>query len=94
VQSRHNPRKVRENRIWPATSAASGLDLDAIYGGSDWDLWARLRRNASLEERQRYWKRMIDPFFDLTNGIVSAEVRAFRPADAQLVARRWRCARS
>ena len=66
---------------------AAGVDLDAIYTGSDRDLWAHLRRDASLEERQRYWKSMVDPFFDLSNGIVSVEVRAFRPADAQLVAR-------
>ena len=66
---------------------AAGVDLDAIYTGSDRDLWAHLRRNASLEERQRYWKSMVDPFFDLSNGIVSVEVRAFHPADAQLVAR-------
>ncbi|MDR3532634.1 MAG: hypothetical protein P4L90_19040, partial [Rhodopila sp.] len=65
---------------------AAGVDLDAIYAGSDHDFLAHLRSGASVEERQRYWRRMVDPFFDLSTGIVSVEVRAFRPADAQLVA--------
>lgn len=65
---------------------AAGVDLEAVYSGSRPDLWTRLSPGASLEERQRYWRRVVDPFFDLTNGIVSVEVRAFRPADAKLVA--------
>jgi capsular polysaccharide transport system permease protein len=63
---------------------AAGVDLDAIY--ADADVLAQLRPGGSVEERQRYWKRMVDPFFDMTTGIVSVEVRAFTPADAQLVA--------
>jgi capsular polysaccharide transport system permease protein len=66
--------------------AASGVDLDAIYAGSDRDVLAHLRPKAPAEERLRYWRRMVDPFFDMSTGIVSVEVRAFRPADAALVA--------
>jgi capsular polysaccharide transport system permease protein len=66
---------------------ASGVDLDAIFAGDDSDFLAHLGRSASVEKRQRYWRRMVDPFFDLSTGIVSVEVRAFRPVDAQLVAR-------
>jgi capsular polysaccharide transport system permease protein len=65
---------------------AAGVDLDAIYAGSDKDFLAHLRPHGSAEERQRYWLRMVDPFFDMTTGIVSVTVRAFTPADAQLVA--------
>jgi capsular polysaccharide transport system permease protein len=65
---------------------ASGVDLDAIYAGSDKDFLAHLRPHGSVEERQRYWLRMVDPFFDMTTGIVSVSVRAFSPADAQIVA--------
>jgi capsular polysaccharide transport system permease protein len=65
---------------------AAGIDLDAIYAGSDRDFWAHLRPAASVEERKRYWRRMVDPFFDLTTGIISVEVRAFRSLDAQRVA--------
>ncbi|HBK06752.1 MAG TPA: hypothetical protein DDZ81_12920 [Acetobacteraceae bacterium] len=68
--------------------AATGIDLDAIYGAGDKDFLAHLRQGAAAEERLRYWRRMVDPFFDMTTGIVSVEVRAFRPEDAQLVASR------
>jgi capsular polysaccharide transport system permease protein len=67
---------------------AAGIDLDAIYAGDDSDFLAHLRRDASVEERLRYWRRMVDPFFDMTTGIVSVEVRAFNPADVRLVAAR------
>ncbi|HQT77112.1 MAG: hypothetical protein B7Z80_05095 [Rhodospirillales bacterium 20-64-7] len=65
---------------------ASGVDLDAIYARADGDSLAHLTPGAPAEARQRYWRRMVDPFFDLTNGIVSVQVRAFRPQDARLVA--------
>jgi capsular polysaccharide transport system permease protein len=65
---------------------ASGVDLDAIYARADTDFVAHLRANGSAEERQRYWQRMVDPFFDMTTGIVSVQVRAFSPTDAKLVA--------
>lgn len=65
---------------------AADVDLDAIYGREGTDFWAALRRGDSVEARQRYWRRMVDPFFDMTTGIVSVEVRAFSPADARLVA--------
>jgi capsular polysaccharide transport system permease protein len=66
--------------------AAAGIDLDRIYAQQDNDLLAHLSPNATAEERQRYWRHVVDPFFDLTNGIVSVQVRAFQPQDAQRVA--------
>jgi capsular polysaccharide transport system permease protein len=65
---------------------ASGVDLDRIYAAEDEDILAHLRPKASVEERLRYWHRMVDPFFDMTTGVVSVEVRAFQPEDALLVA--------
>jgi capsular polysaccharide transport system permease protein len=65
---------------------ASGVDLDAIYAHTDNDFIAHLRAKGPAEERLRYWQKMVDPFFDMTTGIVSVQVRAFSPADAQLVA--------
>jgi capsular polysaccharide transport system permease protein len=66
--------------------AAAGVDLAAIYARNDADWLARMRPNASAEQQQLYWQRMVDPFFDQTTGIISVQVRAFSPADAQLVA--------
>ena len=65
---------------------AAGIDLDRIYAQQDNDLLAHLSPGATAEERLRYWHRIVDPFFDLTNGIVSVQVRAFRPEDARIVA--------
>ena len=65
---------------------ASGVDLDAIYARTDKDFLAHLQPDDTIEARLRYWRRMVDPFFDMTTGIVSVEVRAFNARDAQLVA--------
>ena len=65
---------------------AEGVDLDAIYAGKDRDFIAHLAPGAPIEERVRYWRRMVDPFFDMTTGVVTVEVRAFKPEDARLVA--------
>ena len=65
---------------------ASGVDLDAIYARQDQDFIAHLKPGATVEDRLRYWRRMVDPFFDMTTGVVSVDVRAFRPQDARLVA--------
>ena len=65
---------------------ASGVNLDAIYARTDKDFLAHLHPHASAEERLRYWRRMVDPFFDMSTGIVSVKVRAFNPTDAQVVA--------
>lgn len=66
--------------------AAAGIDLDALYARDGGDIIAHLRPGAPAEERQRYWRRMVDPFFDMTSGIVSVQVHAFRPEDAQRLA--------
>src|ERR1700744_4596887 len=42
---------------------ATGIDLDAIYAADDKDFLAHLRRDAPVEERLRYWRRMVDTFF-------------------------------
>jgi capsular polysaccharide transport system permease protein len=65
---------------------AAGVDLDAIYGRNDSDFLAHLIQGGSVEQRQRYWKKMVDPFFDMTTGIVSVEFKAFNPEDVRLVA--------
>ncbi len=65
---------------------AAGVDLDRIYSANDQDFLAHLQPKASVEQRLRYWHRMVDPFFDMTTGVVSVEVRAFKPEDAFVVA--------
>ena len=62
------------------------VNQDRIYAQAEADWWARLEPGTSAERRLRYWKRMVDPFFDLTTGVVSVTVRAFHPEDALGVA--------
>ena len=62
------------------------VDLAAIYGKPADDWWSRLQPGSPAEKRLRYWNRVVDPFFDMTTGVVSVTVRAFSPQDAQRVA--------
>lgn len=58
------------------------LDLDRMYARSDIDPWFRLKAGATIEDRLIHWRRIVDANFDLTNGIVTVQVRAFAPSDA------------
>ena len=62
------------------------VSLSTIYARSDIDFLARLRRDASAEQVVRYWRGMVDPFFDLTQGAIVIRVKAFTPVDAQRLA--------
>jgi capsular polysaccharide transport system permease protein len=61
------------------------LDLQRIFRRPEADFWARLKRNASAEELTSYWNGMITTYVDAQSGIVTVEVRAFRPEDALAV---------
>ena len=62
------------------------VDMDEVYARMDADLYARMAPGLPAEKRLRYWKEMVDPYFDMTSGVVSVKVRAFRPDDARNVA--------
>jgi capsular polysaccharide transport system permease protein len=62
------------------------LDLDSIYGRPDADPLSRLEPGSPPERKLRYWQNVVDPFFDMTSGIVTVKVRAFTPDDARRVA--------
>lgn len=62
------------------------LDLESIYARPEADWWFRLGVGAPVEDRLRHWRRMVEPYFDLTSGIVSVRVHAFTPEDARQVA--------
>ncbi len=54
----------------------------AIYSRTDADYFHRLPKDATFEEMTDYWKGVVDPFFDMTTGVISVKVRAFTPEDA------------
>jgi capsular polysaccharide transport system permease protein len=63
----------------------SKVDFQKLYGNTDIDPLARLRRDASTEKLLDYWEDMVSIKTDATSGIVTVKVRAFSAADAQKV---------
>jgi capsular polysaccharide transport system permease protein len=63
------------------------IDLEQIYSRSSADWHARLDKGEPVELKLKYWRRMVDPFFDNATSIVTVKVRAFDAADAQRVSR-------
>jgi len=63
------------------------LNLREIFRRPEADFWARLKRNASIDELTDYWKTMVSTYIDAPSGIVTLQVRAFRADDAVAVAK-------
>src|SRR5690606_19315811 len=60
--------------------------LHAIYSKSEIDSLSKLQENASLEELWKYWNQKVTATVDTLSGIVTINVRAFSPAEAQKLA--------
>lgn len=45
-----------------------------------------LSPDATVEEMERYWNRMVKVFFDTGDGLIEVQVKAFAPAQAQQIA--------
>jgi capsular polysaccharide transport system permease protein len=58
------------------------VPLRAMFDADRIDPIARLSKGVSVERLVQYWRGMIDPFFDMTNGTITVRVRAFTAADA------------
>jgi capsular polysaccharide transport system permease protein len=65
----------------------SKIDLASRYSLPSIDFWSRLDASASLERFTRYWNVMTKVEYDSIQGLSSAEVRAFSPEDAYLIAK-------
>jgi capsular polysaccharide transport system permease protein len=63
------------------------LNLREIFRRPEADFWARLKRNATIEELVDYWKSMVSTYIDAPSGIVTVQVRAFRTDDAVALAK-------
>jgi capsular polysaccharide transport system permease protein len=62
------------------------IDLRKIYRRPEADFYARLKHGATAEELEDYWKDMVTTYVDGPSGIVTLQVRAFRPEDALEIA--------
>jgi capsular polysaccharide transport system permease protein len=63
------------------------VDVRAIFTRPEADFYARLKSNATIEELVDYWHSMVSTYTDAMSGIVTVQVRAFRPDDAVLLVR-------
>lgn len=55
------------------------VGLRAIYSDPAIDVWARLREDATVEDRLEYWQDMVSTSINPKSGIVTVTVRAFTP---------------
>lgn len=63
------------------------IDLRRIFSRPSIDYFSRLDPRASIEGLVDYWRGKVEPYFELTTGIVSVHVRAFTPQDSRAIAR-------
>lgn len=63
------------------------MNLRDMFRRPEADFWARLKKNATVDELTDYWNEMVATYIDGPSGIVTLRVRAFRPADAVAIAK-------
>ena len=66
---------------------AKTIDLRAIFRRPGADFWARLHRHASAETFSKYWNSMVSTYIDGPSGIVTLNVRTFRPEDSVILSK-------
>jgi capsule polysaccharide export protein KpsE/RkpR len=57
-----------------------------LYSKPEIDAWSRFDRSLPMEQFVRYWQKMVIARYDQITGIATAEVHAFSPQDALLIA--------
>lgn len=64
----------------------AAIGIRRLYSRPEVDWWARFDASLPMEEFVKYWQRMVSSSYDQVTGIAAAEVRAFTPEDAYLIA--------
>jgi capsular polysaccharide transport system permease protein len=59
------------------------IDIPALFRRPEADFWARLSAEPSREDLRDYWLKAVSTYIDTSSGIVTVQVRAFRPGDAR-----------
>ena len=74
----------------PAMIEALGkqVDLKAIYARSGVDYFSRLKADATIEDLEKYWRKRVDVKVKAASSIVTLDVRAFTPQDAELLTKK------
>lgn len=69
-----------------AEELQSKVNVKALYSKPEIDWWARFDSSQPMERFVSYWRGMMSANYDQITGIATAHVRAFSPADAELIA--------
>ena len=62
------------------------INIKQLYARPEGDWWARFNPSQPMEKFVSYWQGMVSSHFDQVTGIAVAQVRAFTPEDALLIA--------
>lgn len=62
------------------------FDLRSLYRRHPADIVFSLSKDASIEDLMDYWERMVSVAIDSSSGVLTLEVRAFAPEEAQRIA--------
>lgn len=61
------------------------VGLRSLYSSPQIDFWARLREDATVEERLEYWQHMVSISISPQSGIVTVKIKAFSPESAYTI---------
>jgi capsular polysaccharide transport system permease protein len=64
----------------------SRINVKSLYSRPSADWWARFDASQPMEKFVDYWQNMVTANYDMITGIAVAQVRAFSPGDAYLIA--------
>lgn len=68
------------------TQVEQNFDLEKVYARRGLDFYYSMGDGMPLEKRLGFWRSVIDVSFDHSSGIITAEIRAFDPKEAQSLA--------
>ncbi len=61
------------------------VGLKSVFSQPDDPVFG-LGADATVEEMDRYWSRMVNVFYDTGDGLIEVQVKAFAPGDARMIA--------
>jgi capsular polysaccharide transport system permease protein len=67
-------------------AVAEKVDLAAVYSRPSDPIFS-LRKNATIEDLEKYWQRVVKVFYDNSDGLIEVRVLAFAPQEATEIAR-------
>lgn len=62
------------------------INVISLYSRPEIDWWSRFEAQEPMEKFVLYWKSVVDTAYDPMTGLATAQVRAFTPKDALLIA--------